>query len=811
MSAKADECALCSLPLDRRSITEDGRSFCCPGCKGVYEVLGEDDPDGHTESNDPGNETLPEPPEGYTTSFFHIDGMHCVTCERHIEIVANKSSAVAAVEASYVSDTVRIDHDPTELDEAEIVDLLSGLGYRAFRRDDIDARERAEERKLLRIGAGLLSGGFVMFAYMMLIYPTYFGDRIYGERGTELIIEGLYHGAAGYLFVVIGLLTSVVLFYTGWPIIRGAYVSFRAQSPNMDLLITIAAMSAYWYSWLEIYVGGTHIYFDVSVAIILIVTLGGEYESKTKREALARLSNLTKIRVDNANQYLPDGTTVQVSIDELGSGDRVLVRAGERIPIDGTIVDGKCAVDESVITGESLPITKRPNEQVVGGSIITNGSVVISVGEEVQSSLDRITRLMWNLQSSNRGIQKLADKLATIFVPLVLVVATGVTVTYLVWLAVDIPTALLVGLTVLIVSCPCALGLATPLAVAAGVRDSLAQGIVVFDDTIFERLRCIDTVIFDKTGTLTTGKMSVLETVGDSDIFTLAAALEQRSAHPIAGAITTAFGNENSTDPAFLSDGGITTEAPAEATSPTVESFQNEANGVSGTVDGVPVVVGHPDLFTTRDWEVPETLLKRAREERKVGRVPVLVGREGTAEGMIILGDRPRPEWKETIDTLAARGIDVVVLTGDDEEAVTMYRNHPSIGHVFAGVPPEGKEAVVKRFRGDGRTAMVGDGTNDAPALASADLGIALGSGTAIAADAADMAIVDDDLATIVNALDLSAAAGRRVKQNIGWAFVYNGIAIPLAITGLLNPLFAALAMGTSSILVVSNSIRKLR
>lgn len=809
MRAINGECALCSLPLKGHAITENGRSFCCTGCKGVYSVLGEDTTDIRSNAPQVEKDSPPESPEGYQTSFFHIDGMHCVTCERHIELVAGKSDAVATVEASYVSDTVRIDHDPNEINESELIDLLSGLGYRAYRRDDIKARKRAVDRKILRIGAGLVSAGFVMFAYMMLIYPTYFGDRIYGERGTELIIEGLYHGAAGYLFVVIGVMTSVVLFYTGWPILRGAYVSLRTRSPNMDLLITLAAMSAYAYSWLEIYVGGTHIYFDVSVAIILIVTIGGEYESQMKRDALERLSDLTTIRIDSANKYLDDGTTTQVSIDSLQPGDHVLIREGERVPIDGTIVDGRGAVDESVITGESLPITKRPNDQVVGGSIIREGSIVITVGQEVQSSLDRITRLMWNLQSSNRGIQKLADRLATIFVPLVLVIALVVTMMYLVWLATDVPTALLVGLTVLIVSCPCALGLATPLAVAAGIRDSLAQGIVVFDDTIFERLRGIDIVIFDKTGTLTTGNMSVLDAEGDSELFELAAILEQRSSHPIASAIATAFGVQRPSESAIRTDGGVSSKAHEHM--PAVQSFNNFTNGVRGTIDGVTVLVGHPDLFNTRKWDVPDRFTKRVEDERRKGRVPVLVGRDGQCEGIIVVGDRPRDGWEETISDLADRGIEVVVLTGDDEEAAIMYQNHPGVEHVFAGVPPEGKAEVVNRFRANGRTVMVGDGTNDAPALASADLGIALGSGTAIAADAADVAIVDNDLATITTALDLSAAAGRRVKQNVGWAFVYNGIAIPLAITGLLNPLFAALAMGTSSILVVSNSMRKLR
>ena len=811
MSSGDDHCALCALPLERTTISADGRVFCCTGCHGVYEILGETDQESPPEPTETNEETTPEPPAGYRTTYFHIDGMHCATCETYIELVASKRDAVASVEASYVSDTVRIDHDPAVVDDEELIDLLSGLGYRAYRRDNVAARERAEERTMLRVGTGLLFGAFVMFVYMMLIYPTYFGDRIYGEQATELLIEGLYHGAAGYLFGVIGLMTGVVLFYTGWPILRGAYVSLRARSPNMDLLVALAAMSAFAYSWLEIYVGGTHIYFDVSVAIILVVTLGGEYESRIKREAMERLSGLTRIQVDGANRYHDDGTISSVAIDDLEPGDRLLVREGERVPVDGTVLDGQCAVDESVITGESLPITKRQQDRVVGGSVVRDGSIVLAVGDDVRSSLDRITELLWNLQSSNRGIQKLADKLATIFVPLVLVLATVITAMYLGWFGADIATALLIGLTVLIVSCPCALGLATPLAVAAGVRDALAQGIVVFDDTVFERLRGIDVVIFDKTGTLTTGDMAVLETEGPRELFERAASLERRSAHPVAAAITEAFGDASRTRDAVEADGGVTNEEYTDSPDSRVQTYESFSNGVGGTVDGDDLLVGHPDLFDAQGWTVPDGLLDRAHDQRETGRVPVLVGSNGHAEGMIVVGDRPREGWDGTIADLAEKDIEIVVLTGDAEEASRIYREHPGIDHVFAGVPPEGKAAVVNRFETAGRTVMVGDGTNDAPALASADLGIALGSGTAIAADAADLAIVDDDLASINTAFDLSAAAGRRVKQNIGWAFVYNGIAIPLAITGLLNPLFAALAMGTSSLLVVSNSTRRLR
>ncbi|MFB6308245.1 MAG: heavy metal translocating P-type ATPase, partial [Haloarculaceae archaeon] len=452
----------------------------------------------------------------------------------------------------------------------------------------------------------------------------------------------------------------------------------------------------------------------------------------------------------------------------------------------------------------------------VGGGVVTGGALVIAVDDDATSTLGRITDLVWNLQSSSHGVQKLADTLAAIFVPAVATIAVLAAAGYLLTGA-GATAAVLVGLTVLIVSCPCALGLATPLAVASSVRAALDRGIVVFDDTVFERLREVDTVVFDKTGTLTTGRMEVLDADGPDEAFALAAALERRSSHPVAAAITKAFGGGGAVDDTgTATDGGETmaddgtTERTATQPGGRVTEFESHATGVSGVVDGTEVLVGRPDLFVERGWELPGDIEARAEEVRAFGRLPVVVGRDGRAEGVAVVGDEPREGWEETLGNLEARGIGVVVLTGDDERAAEFFADHPAVDEVFARVPPEGKAETVRRLSAEGKTAMVGDGTNDAPALARADLGIALGSGTALAADAADVAIVTDDLRSIETVFDLSRAAGRRVKQNIGWAFGYNAVAIPLAVTGLLNPLFAAVAMASSSLLVVTNSARRL-
>ncbi|PAU83940.1 heavy metal translocating P-type ATPase [Halorubrum salipaludis] len=827
----APDCTLCELPTAGVDVVDDeGNAFCCTGCRDVYESLGDVDVDAEAvrerrqgEGDDSADAQVPA---GHEATFLEVDGMHCATCEAFIETVATRTEGVSAASASYVTDTVRIDHDPDAVSADDLSEAVSGLGYSAYDRDDAFSRRQADNMATARLAAGVMVGMAVMLQYIVIIYPTYFAFPFYNERTLEYLNQAMSSTSGTYFFIVIGVLTTLVLFVTGKPILRGAYVSARTRSPNMDLLVAIAALSAYVYSTLAvIFVESPSIYYDVTVAIIVIVTVGNHYEDSIKKRATELLSDLTAVQVDSARRIVgvdaagaegnggeAEGNgieTEEVAIEDLAPGDRLLVRAGERVPVDGEAVAGDAAVDESVVTGESMPVRKAPGDAVVGGSVVADGSLTVEVGPDATSSLDRVAELVWDLQSGNHGVQKLADRLATVFVPVVLAVALLAAGANLA-LGNGVTEAMLVGLTVLIVSCPCALGLATPLAVAAGIRDALERSIVIFDDTVFERLRGADTVVFDKTGTLTTGEMRVVSADVDDDLLRLAAAVEERSAHPVGRAIAAARA---------VADGGTVeaTEAVdgSDAASPSgdalaVSDFESHARGVSGVVDGVPVVVGHPDLFDERGWTVPESVREAVAAARDVGRVPVAVGRDGAAEGVVVVGDELREGWDETVTELADSGVEVVVLTGDDERAATVFAEHDAVSSVFAGVPPEGKAETVERLKARGRTVMVGDGTNDAPALAAADLGVALGGGTAMAADAADVAIVDDDLGSVATVFELSRAAGRRVKGNIGWAFCYNAVAIPLAVTGLLNPLFAAVAMGASSLLVVTNSSRAL-
>jgi len=837
-------CTLCDLPLAGTAVESDaGEWFCCPGCRHVHEALADHDDNSSEADLDALQQTVEENesevPEGYETTFLRIDGMHCTTCETFIEARASERDDVGAVDASYITDTVRVDHDPDELDETSLREHLTGLGYRAYARDDPIGKRQARDDIFLRLVVGVLFGMMVMLQYIALIYPTYFDHGLYYPPETaEFLGEMLAGGSTSYLYLVMGLLTSIVFFYTGGPIVKGAYVSLKMREPNMDLLITIAAGAAWAYSTLAIFVGEQHIYYDVTVGIILVVTGGSYYENEIKQKATETLANLTQAQVDEAQLYDADGGTETIPVEALSAGDTVLVREGERLPVDGTVVDGEGTVDEAVVTGESKPVPKRAGTDVIGGSLLRDGSLVVEVGDGADSSLERITDMVWNLQSANHGIQQLADRLATIFVPLVLVLAVVVGTMHFL-LGASVSSTLLVALTVLIVSCPCALGLATPLAIATSVREALERGIVVFDETIFERLRDVDVVVFDKTGTLTTGEMRVVDSSGDETSFERAALLETHSSHPIAEAIASRYGRDEQDDRDATDersgghlagtpapDGGVVDETEqgkivdeteegeivdeAEQGESRVTGFESYATGVGGTVEGTAVLAGHPDLFDERGWSIPSTFDATIREARDAGNVPVVVGEDGVATGVVVVGDDPREGWETAVERLNERDIEVAVLTGDDERAAGEFAAHPGVTHVFAGVPPEAKAETVRRLGAGKQTVMVGDGTNDAPALATADLGIALGSGTALAADAADVAIVTDDLDSLETVFDLSHAANSRVKQNIGWAFCYNAIAIPLAVTGLINPLFAAVAMATSSLLVVTNSSRAL-
>ncbi|WP_229380213.1 heavy metal translocating P-type ATPase [Haloterrigena salifodinae] len=805
----SDGCDLCDLPLPSAPITDpdpdvDG-TYCCRGCLEVARTLERRD-DGPDEAAVRSRLDGAEATDGRDLddldgedAFLAVDGMHCSTCEAFLESVAERQAGVRGATASYATDTIRIVYDPDRLAADDLPEIVSGYGYTAADRSAADG-DAGDDDGLARLLLGGFFGMMVMVWYALFLYPTYFDlEPVVTFGGYEL----------AFLSANIWAFTSFILFYTGYPILRGAYVSLRASRPNMDLLVATAALGSYGYSAAAILLGESHLYFDVTVAVVLVVTAGTHYERAVKRRATGLLSDLTERQVDEAR--LESGETVPIEAVE--PGDRLLVRPGERVPLDGDVLEGSAAVDESLVTGESLPVRKAPGDDLRGGTVVTDAPIVLAVGEGAESTLDRLVSLLWSIQSARPGVQRLADKLATVFVPLVVALAVG-TAAVLLATGSSASTALLVGLTVVIVSCPCALGLATPLAIAAGVQAAAKRGIVVAAETIFENAPDVDVVVLDKTGTLTTGEMAVedvtaVEGTDSDDLLRRAGAVESLSEHPIAAAVVEAASVAAADSGALEAENDGGTAAGAEG-STAVGSFERADRGVSGVVDGDRVVVGHPDFLRERGLSVPDALESPIDDARAVGRVPVAVGWDGRVRGVVAVGDSEREALDAALEALSS-GREIVVLTGDEGPAAERFRATDGVDEVFAGVPPEAKAETVDRLRTRGPVAMVGDGSNDAPALAAADVGIAMGGGTQLATDAADAVIVGDDLEAVGETLAIAASTHRRIRQNLGWAFCYNAVAIPLAVAGLLNPLFAAVAMAASSLLVVLNSSRSMR
>jgi len=799
-------CTLCGRAVDGSVDRTDGE-FCSEGCRTVHATIVDDDrPDADSRPADPdARPTDTETPLAGVDDrlFLRVDGMYSATCEAYLEAIARGVEGVSDAEASYVTETIRIDYRPGAVTETELCEALSTTGYTAVPREDAPISSRAAaqrgQRQLeqfldYRYAAGVVFGTFLMLIYVSVLYPAYLSSLL-GAGFLDVFAGTAEFEGRGRVFVLrlfLGM-TGVILFFTGIPLLRGAYVSLKMRQLNTELLVAVPVCSAYLYSAIAIPAGRTQLYFDFTIVVTAIVVAAMFYESLVKQRAAAELTDLTVARLDEARLYDDDGSTRTVPVEELSAGDRILVTQGERIPVDGELAEDECAVDEAIVTGESLPVVKRTGDDVVGGSVVTADAAVVTVSDRATSGIDRLLETVWGLQSAEHGVQRRANRLARILLPVV-AVAIGLGGARLA-LGADPVGSLMTTLLVFLVGSPWALGFATPLSVATSLAEALSRGIVIFDETIFERLRDVDTVVFDKTGTLTTGEMHVVEADPPEDLLEQVAALERRGAHPAAGAIATAFGAD-----AVASDGD----------SPTVEDFTSHASGVEGTVDGAELLVGTIGLFETRGWSIDDETRRRAAEARGFGRLPVVVGRDGEAAGLVVLGDEPREQYDEVLSRLAGQGIEVVVLTGDDEEAARFFGDHPHVEHVFAGVPPAGKTAAIRLLQRDRYVTMVGDGTNDAPALARADLGISLGSGTALASDAADITILDDELRSVEEAFELAHGARRRVLQNNGLALVYNALLIPLVVAGLLNPLLVMGATVVTSGLIGLNSVRSL-
>ena len=693
-----------------------------------------------------------------------VEGMTCSACVARIERSLNAVDGVVEARVNFASGRASVACDETVAD-AQLEAAVDSAGYSARVPQGLDDQVAAESPGLRRLIASASMGAAVLLLTMV--------DGLSFDLGFS---------ASDWVAAV---LSAVVVFFTGWGFHRRAWMQLRHRTATMDTLVSVGTASSWVWSTvvLAAQIGDGHLYFETGSVIVVLVLLGRYLEYRARRRSGDALRAMAELVAPVAR--LEDGTDVPVASLEVGT--RFVVRPGEKIATDGVVVDGFSAVDISLVTGEPVPVEVGPGDDVMGASVNANGSLVVeATGVGADTVLARIMRLVEQAQTNRTRIQRLADRISSVFVPTAVVIAAA---TLVGWMAAGQPAseAFTAAVAVLIVACPCALGLATPLAVMVGTGRGSQLGIILKGGEMLEDTRELDTVVFDKTGTVTEARMEVVEVVapeGDPDeLLALAASVEARSEHPIGRAIAAAVDNGQS-----------------------VSGFENRPGaGAVGTVNGVEVQVGKRDLFD----QVPASVETAAAEVEAMGRVAVLAGRGSVAEAVITVDDRLRDSAPTAVAALKSLGLDTVLLTGDHPRRAQAAGDELGIDRVVPGVGPDGKAAEIARLQAEGRrVAMVGDGINDAPALSQADIGIAMGTGTDVAAEAADLTVMSSDLNVVADAIALSRRTMNTIRGNLFWAFVYNTAAIPLAAAGILEPIYAAVAMVASSLFVVTNSLR---
>jgi Cu+-exporting ATPase len=595
------------------------------------------------------------------------------------------------------------------------------------------------------------------------------------------------------------ILVTPVQFIGGWSFYVGTWQAIRARTINMDVLIALGTTVAYLYSvavvfapdLLPVRVEERDVYFEVSAVIIAFVLLGKYMEEIIKKRSSAAVRKLMDLRPAVAH-VIRDGAEAEIPAEAIMAGETVVVRPGERIPTDGEVLEGASSVDESMLTGESMPVEKSVGTNLIGGTLNRSGMLrfrATRVGKD--TALSQIIKLVEEAQSSTAQVQRLADQVTRYFVPAVIGVALLAFIGW--WIAGNFPQALLAFIAVLIISCPCALGVATPAALMVGVGKGAEAGILIRGAEVLERARKLNVVVFDKTGTLTRGEPNVTDIVPllgrtETEILRFAAAVEVGSEHPLGEAIVRAAVHRNIQLPA-------------------VADFEAIAgHGIRGRIEGHRVLLGNRRLLRREGVEIGSTEQPMSRLEQQ-GKTAMLVGLGGKAIGIIAVADTLKPEAREAVLALQDEGIEVVLLTGDNERTAKAIGLQLGIDRIIAEVLPSDKAKIIKELQAQGKmVAMVGDGVNDAPALATADIGIAIGSGSDVAKETGGIVLIKDDVREVVISIRLSRATLRKIKQNLFWAFIYNAIGIPIAALGFLNPIIAAAAMALSSLSVIVNS-----
>ncbi len=761
---------------------------------------------------------------------YKVKGMHCASCASIIEKTFKKTAGVQFVQVNYGTEKAKLAFDPKVVDIEQLSKKIEPLGYSLIADQDSSTHDgpsvqdmgmgaeehrahlginQSKKEKLAELkdmkSKVIFAIPLAIIAMVIMFFDILAQYGLVGEM-SETMGEFFHH--------LLPIMATYILFVVGKPYLLGFYRFLRYGKANMDTLIGIGTSVAFLYSFiitafeesLRPFINVQYQYYDITIVVITFIALGKYLEARSKIKTGDAIEKLLNLQAKTAI-VIRDGKEYEISVNDVKHGDLIIVKPGAKIPVDGLITEGSSFVDESMVTGEPMPVQKKMGDSVVSGTLNTSGSFTFKatkVGAE--TLLAQIIKMVEDAQGSKAPIQALADKISAIFVPIVLALAF---ITLGVWLIVGtqyigFSQALSSGLVsfvgILVIACPCALGLATPTAIIVGVGKGAKEGILIKDAATLEKLHKVDTVVVDKTGTITKGKPTLvdiknLSDLKDEELVSILASLEKKSEHPIAHAIVNYAQEKNIS----ISD---------------VSHFEGiQGKGLKGSIGGVEYFVGNAKLVSDLGLNFD---VAKLNEFTSQGKTPVILATKDKVLGFVMVADEIKPQSIEAVKNLHALGIKVVMLTGDDEKAAKYIASLVGIDDVVAHVLPEDKLNKIKELQAKGQVvAMAGDGVNDAPALAQADVGIAMGTGTDVAIESAGITLLHGDISKLVKAIKLSKITMRGIKQNLFWAFIYNIIGIPLAaglfypIFGwLLNPVFAGFAMAMSSVSVVTNSLR---
>jgi Cu+-exporting ATPase len=719
-------------------------------------------------------------------TIFDIKNMSCANCARTVEKTLNKLEGVKEANVNFNTETAHINFDSKIIDETMMIQAIEKAGYKATvkKESSYEKKQKIKQKEIQKLKKKVMISAVLSFPLLLAMIFNFIGINF------NLLHQPLFQLA----------LATPVQFYIGKRFYRNAYHSLKAKSAGMDTLVAMGTSAAYFFSIYTGFIkdvapgGSRELYFEASAILITLILFGKYLETVAKSKTSEAIKKLMNLQPKKA-KIKRNGKEIEIPIEEVKIGDKVIVRPGEKIAVDGKVVEGNSTIDESMITGESMPVEKSVNDKVIGGTINKNGSITfeaISIGKD--TVLANIIKIVEEAQANQPPIQRLADKVSSIFVPSVVTISI---ITFVLWMLIngDLNLAFVAAVSVLVISCPCALGLATPTAIMVGTGLGAKNGILIKNAASLETTYKIKKIVFDKTGTITMGKPQVtdiipLNNISRKELLKIAGSVEQKSEHPLGETIA----KKAVSDLEDLYE---------------VKRFKAiTGKGISGTVNNSKIVAGTRSFIEENN--IKFTKIDKISKIENEGKTAILIAKDNNVIGIIGVADTIKENSKEAIEKIKKMGIDVFMITGDNHKTAEAIGKKVGIekSNIFAKVLPEHKADRVKKLKRDNSiVAMVGDGINDAPALATADIGFAMGSGSDIAIESGDIALMNNNLNTIVSAIKLSGKTINKIKQNLFWAFFYNTLGIPVAALGFLSPIIAGTAMSFSSVSVVSNSL----